>query len=335
MRPIRVPRSDEPALDIWSYARRTPGNDRHLRLTLAQMDQIRRTVTHAPEVMVKVTGGGGASSSRGIKAHFSYISRRGELEIETDDGERLKGRDAGLRLLEDWNLDLDEHRKRPDLFATNRRQAPKLVHRLIFSMPAGTPPDKVLSAVRDFAREEFGLKHRYAMVLHTDEPHPHVHVVVKAMSEDGVRLTIRKATLRAWRQEFARHLRQHGVEANATERAVRGKVSRSKKDGIYRATLRGESTHMQRRVEEAMTCLAERRLPAEPGKTKLVETRRNAERGWHVVTESLGAQGERHLAERVDRFVEAMRPPRTDRELMIEQLLQHARARGRAVELTR
>lgn len=332
MRPFRLERA-EPLLDIFSYARGAP--ETRGRLTPAQVEHIRRTVTCTPEVMVKVTGGGGAGSSRGIRAHFSYVSRRGELEIETDDGERLKGRDAGLRLLEDWDLDLDAHRKRPDLFATNRRQAPKLAHRLIFSMPAGTPPDKVSSAVRNFAREEFGLKHRYAMVLHTDEPHPHVHVVVKAMSEDGVRLNIRKATLRAWRQEFARHLRQHGVEANATERAVRGKVSRSKKDGIYRAALRGESTHMQRRVEETMTSLVEGRLRAEPGKTALIETRRNAERGWSALAQSLRAQGERHLAEGVARFVEAMRPPRTDGELMIEQLLERARARGRAVELTR
>ena len=335
MRPIRFARDGEPVLDIWSYARGMPDTGRPLHLTPAQIDQVRRTVTRSPEVMVKVTGGGGASSSRGIKAHFSYIGRRGELEIETDDGDRLQGRDSGLRLVDDWNLDLNEHRKRPDLFATNRRQAPKLVHRLIFSMPAGTPPDKVLSAVRDFAREEFGLKHRYAMALHTDEPHPHVHVVVKAMSEEGVRLNVRKATLREWRQEFARHLRKHGIEANATERAVRGKVSKSKKDGIYRAALRGESTHMQRRVEEAMTRIAERRLPVEPGKTRLIETRRNTERGWRAVARSLGAQGEQHLAESVGRFVEAMRPPRTDRELMIEQLLERAKTREHAAELTR
>ena len=335
MRTFRFARDGEPALDIWSYGRVVSDTGRPLHLSPAQIDQVRRTVTRAPEVMVKVTGGGGASSSRGIKAHFSYIDRRGELEIETDDGQRLQGRNAGQRLVDDWNLDLNEHRKRPDLFATNRRQAPKLVHRLIFSMPAGTPPDKVLSAVRDFAREEFGLKHRYAMVLHTDEPHPHVHVVVKAMSEDGMRLNIRKVTLRAWRQEFARHLRQHGVEANATERAVRGKVSRSKKDGIYRAALRGESTHMQRRVEEAMTCLAERCHPTDPGKTRLIETRRNAERGWRAVAQSLGAQSERHLAESVDRFVEAMHPPRTDRERMIEQLLGRVRIRERESERTR
>ena len=183
MKTFRLERSEEPLLDIVSYAR--GGSQQRLaRLTPAQVEQIRRTVTRTPEVMVKVTGGGGAGSSGGVKAHFSYISRRGELEIETDDGERLTGQGAGLRLLNDWDLDLEQDRKRSDLFATHRRPAPKLVHKLIFSMPAGTPPDKVLSAVRDFAREEFGLQHRYAMVLHTDEPHPHVHVVVKAMSEE-------------------------------------------------------------------------------------------------------------------------------------------------------
>src|ERR1700741_1316212 len=109
---------------------------------------------------------------------------------------------------------------------------PKLVHKMIFSMPAGTPPNKVLAAVKVFAREEFGAKHRYAMVLHTDEPHPHVHMVVKAMSEEGVRLNIQKATLRHWRREFARHLREQGVAANATERATRGVTRPQKTDGI-------------------------------------------------------------------------------------------------------
>jgi type IV secretory pathway VirD2 relaxase len=70
--------------------------------------------------------------------------------------------------------------------------------------------------------------------LHIDEPHPHVHVVVKAVSEESVRLNIRKATLRHWRQAFARHLRAQGIAANATRRAERGKTRTSKLKGIYR-----------------------------------------------------------------------------------------------------
>jgi hypothetical protein len=62
----------------------------------------------------------------------------------------------------------------------------------------------VLTAVKNFAREEFELKHRYAMVLHTDEPYAHMYLVIKAMGADGKRLNIRRATLRRasthWRQ---------------------------------------------------------------------------------------------------------------------------------------
>lgn len=335
MKTFRLERFEEPLLDIGSYAR-GGSQQRPARLTPAQVEQIRRTVTHTPEVMVKVTGGGGAGSSGGVKAHFSYISRRGELEIETDDGERLSGQGAELRLLNDWDLDLEQDRKRPDLFATHRRQAPKLVHKLIFSMPAGTPPNKVLSAVRDFAREEFGVKHRYAMVLHTDEPHPHVHVVVKAVSEEGVRLNIRKATLRGWRQEFARHLREQGVAANATERAVRGESRTPKADPIYRANLRGRSTHIRQRAMAVATEMATGRVELGPGKKRLLETRRDVDAGWRGVIEQLARQGQDRLAETATRFVERMEPPQTEKELLMNALVQRVRKmRTRKQELIR
>jgi len=105
-------------------------------------------------------------------------------------------------------------------------------------MPKGTPPDKLHNAVRKFATEKFGAQHRYAMALHTDQGRPHVHVVVKAMSERGERLNIYKATLREWRRDLARYPREFGVEANATERAVRGAQHHNRKTGIYRAAIR-------------------------------------------------------------------------------------------------
>ncbi len=91
----------------------------------------------------------------------------------------------------------------------------------------------MLTAVRKLATCEFALKHRYAMVLHTDNAHPHVHLVVKAMGEQGHRLNIRKAMLRDWRQQFAANLREQGVAANATERAVRGVANTRKSDGSF------------------------------------------------------------------------------------------------------
>jgi hypothetical protein len=106
---------------------------------------------------------------------------------------------------------------------------------------ANTPPARLLAASRDFAREEFALKHRYAMVLHTDQAHPHVHLVISAHNIHGGRLNIQRANLLRWREQFASHLRNHGVEANATPAQLRGRLSDHQRDGIYRSAQRGES----------------------------------------------------------------------------------------------
>ncbi|MBM0105879.1 relaxase/mobilization nuclease domain-containing protein [Steroidobacter sp. S1-65] len=312
----------EPWLDIGSHGR--AGSGKRMYLSPAQIALIGRTVSRTPEVMVKVTSGRGSSSSRGVAAHFDYIGRRGDLEIETDDGERLVGKDAGQQIIRDWDLDMDEDRKHRDLFAFNRRKPPKLVHKIIFSMPAGTPPKKVLAAVHDFAREEFGRKHRYAMVLHTDEPHPHVHVVVKAVSEAGVRLNISKETLRHWRSEFARQLRGRGVAANATTRSVRGQSRTSKLDSIFRAAQRGESSHMATRVRDVVRELRSGALD-QSGTARLQRTRREIVRGWHAVRDLLAAEGRHQLADRVSRFVDQMPPPRTDKQWLAADLIEQVR----------
>src|SRR6202050_4426380 len=233
-------------LDIASYARRGPG--RRDRLKPAELALIGRTVRRTPEVMVKVLPKD-SNNLRSVARHLNYIGRYGQLGLETDEGDHIKGKNAGKQLLTDWDLDLDESRRDLELAASAGR-APKLVHKVMLSMPPGTPPKGVLVAARNFAREQFALKHRYSLVLHTDEPHPHVHLVVKAVSEQGLRLNISKATLREWRREFARHLRDQGIAANATERAVQGETPTRPPDAIYRANLRGDSSHTRARAED-------------------------------------------------------------------------------------
>src|SRR5271168_1370935 len=311
--------------DLVSYARRGPGRRDHL--SPGKIAQVARTVRRTPEVMVKVLSRGG-QDLKAVGRHLDYLRLRdeGELGLETDDGRRLTGDDVTQELLESWDLDLEEHRRRSDLDARGGGST-KLVHKLLFSMPAGTPPDKVLGAVKNFAREEFGLKHRYAMVLHTDEPHPHVHMVVKAVSEQGVRLNIRKETLREWRREFARHLRAQGIAANATDRFVRGETKPHKLDGIYRPMRDAKrySTHMQSRVESVAAELLKGNLRVEAGKSKLVETRKEVERGWRAVSEILVREGQPELASQVERFVNQMSPPRTENEQLAVALLERTR----------
>jgi hypothetical protein len=312
----------DPLFDLASYAR--PGPGRRDYLTPAQTQQIARTVSRTPEVMVKVLPRG-ANDLGAVRRHLDYIGRKGDVDLETDDGQTLRGAHVGTDLLEDWDLELDAHRGRADLVARPRQPAPRLVHKLMFSMRAGTPPDKVFRAVQNFFREEFALKHRYVMALHTDEPHPHVHVVMKAVSEQGVRLHIRKETLRQWRAEFARHLRAVDVPANATQRYVRGETSPRKSDGIYRASLRGESTHMRERAEVVARDLSRGKPRVEPGKAKLVETRDNVRRAWWSVSEILIRDKLPDLAAQVRRFAEQMPPPLTERERLSGNLVERIR----------
>src|SRR6185437_13773245 len=122
-------------------------------------------------------------------------------------------------------------------------------HNIVLSMPAPTPPERVLAAARTFARERFGLKYRYAMALHTHQEHPHVHIVVKAEGLDASRLHIDKAMLRDWRQDFARIMRDQGISANATPRAVRGRSKGAERDERYRTKRRRDSHVLREKVE--------------------------------------------------------------------------------------
>jgi Relaxase/Mobilisation nuclease domain len=266
----------------------------------------------------------GSNDLKAVGKHLDYIGRNGELELETDDGEHLSGR-VGRALLDDWDLDIDDVRRQASLAATKGRKPPKLVYKLMFSIPPGTPPANVLGAVRNLAREEFWGQHRYALTLHTDEPHPHVHLVLKAVSEQGVRLNIKKATLRHWRSEFARNLRLLGVEANATERAVRGETKKAKKDGIYRASLRGDSTYVRAQDEAVAAELLKGNTRVEPGKRTLVETRHRVENSWRSIATLLVKDGHHDLASDVRLFIDRMPATQTEKESVVRELRQYLR----------
>jgi relaxase-like protein len=326
-RSFSIPKG-EPLLDVASFGRGGPhgaiGN-----LTPEQIEHIRLTVRRAPEVMVKVLPRA-TNDLKAVGKHIDYIGRKGALDLETDDGEILGGR-IGPDLVNDWDLDIDDVRRQTALGAMTERKPSKLVHKLMFSMPPGTPPDKVLGAVRNFAREEFWGQHRYALVLHTDEAHPHVHLVLKALSEEGVRLHIKKATLRRWRSEFARNLRFLGVEANATERAVRGQMLKSSKDGIYRANLRADSTWVRAQTERVAVDPLNHNDLSEPGKRTLELTRFKIEIGWRTLADNLYKTGHQGLATDIDRFVAGLPKPATEKEVVAAKKAELTRARDHTV----
>ncbi|MDD5581333.1 MAG: hypothetical protein PHY16_18950 [Methylobacter sp.] len=337
-------------LELWSQGRKGPPAPPLFNPSSPEsMAALQRTLDRVPEVMVKVTGGGRDTGT--AQAHIDYIDRQGQLDVHTDEGELLTGKDVSTFLVEDWKLDtIIPQRHRPAPLPGEKDKRAKLVHNLVLSMPSGTPPDKLLAAAQFFARENFALSHRYAMVLHdpaTDPKrdktqsgkNPHVHLVVKAVSETGERLYIRKDTLQAWRQQFAQALREQGVEANATPAAIRGQGKSSAKGAIHQHQERLEtwrtapqeernppkkpvpSALLENRVERVLAELVNGVEPGLSGKDKLLATRDTVVSGWLATETALRDKGLIKEANQVVDFIQHLPPVKTGHELLKEKIL--------------
>jgi len=193
------------------------GSSSSLALGEAVRAKLRSLLGGAPEVMVRVTGGGRGMGP--IKAHMSYISRCGTLPLEDERGEKIQGTEALSDLVQEWRL---AGSRIP--WRSHRREALNIM----LSMPLGTDGHAVFAAARDFAQSALA-GHKFAMVMH--EPHtdarsnrPHVHLVLRIQGQDGRRLRTRKADLGEWRQCFADHLMEQGIAASATRRYTRGEI---------------------------------------------------------------------------------------------------------------
>ena len=198
--------------------------------------RIEATVRRAPQVMVKVTGGGRGMAA--IRAHFRYITKNGRLDIEDDRGAVEQGKGAVKEIERQWQFGgayIGEEGHRREAF------------NVMLSMPRGTNPLIVQKAAREFAKVEFA-DHRYVMVLHDHQANPHVHLSVKAESKHGQRLNPRKADLHRWRETFAERLREWGIDAEATRQASRGEYRN--RDELWRIKAREQGRLKKERPQK-------------------------------------------------------------------------------------
>ena len=262
--------------------------------------KLARILRKAPEVVVKVTGRQRGGSH--VKAHLDYIGRKGGVDIETRDGEILTSRDDIAERAAEWS-DTLQWRSRPTVSSVS----------LIFSMPEGTDPDKVLGAVRALAHAELSDNHDYVMALHTDTPRPHVHLTVQAEGLDRTRFNPRPVQLNRFRERFARELRARGVAAEATPRRARGQGIAGSSMALVklRARLRTEGsrqiTQSDRRTNEQAIAVARGQEQLPPfiaaGTVRWQEIRR----AYQQTADSLDATGQaddRELAKDVRTFLD-------------------------------
>jgi Relaxase/Mobilisation nuclease domain len=214
----------------------------------------------APQVMVKVTGGGRGMGA--IAAHLRYISKSGRLPFEDDRGVVRDGPEALRDVADQWRCGGGRIPERSD-----RREA----FNIMLSMPAGTKPEIVRNAAREFAKAELA-DHRYVMVLHTHQANPHVHLAVRAEGRDGKRLNPRKQDLQRWREVFAEKLRGWGIEAEASSQVARG--SRHRNERLW-----------ERKAYDDWR-IGNRGGPAG---AKLTPARRNAAQAWCEIAKALAS----------------------------------------------
>ena len=128
-----------------------------------------RAARGVPQAIVKV-----ASYAQGLReamGQVSYISRKGKLEIETDEGERLATMAQQKALVHEWARDFGR-----------RKNSRDTVH-LVFSMPHGSDPEALRRSVRKVSKREFP-DQEAVFVVHTDKKHPHAHVVMKMRARE-------------------------------------------------------------------------------------------------------------------------------------------------------
>ena len=141
-------RAADAELQKWGrmlFARAKPGSrhpSRGMRIPTSDVfrREVRLVVRRAPQVMVKVTGGGRGMAV--IRAHMNYIDREGNGLIDQD-GERHQGREARREIARRWAR---EGTPIPEW--SDRREA----FNIMWSMPAGTDSKKLLGPFRRWRR---------------------------------------------------------------------------------------------------------------------------------------------------------------------------------------
>lgn len=176
--------------------------------------RLSRIIRGAPEVLVRVTGA--PRTGRALKSHLGYMTRDGALDLIMPDGKPLSGREAILEVAEDWAWSAQVD--------SRARSNTPIARLMVLSMPEGADAPAVLDSALTFTHRVFGERFDHCLTLHQDTPHPHVHLVVRALGRSGERLNPEKYDLYEWRGQFAQALREHGVEAEASPRRVRGRV---------------------------------------------------------------------------------------------------------------
>jgi type IV secretion system T-DNA border endonuclease VirD2 len=284
--------------------------------------RLENVANRSPEVMVKVTGH--TKGARHMGSHLDYISRNGNVELETESGQVLKTREQVKGVHKEWVANNKE-----GYVGRNTRDT----HNFIFSMPNGTDPQAVKNAVRKVAKDEFSENYQYVFALHEDTDSPHVHLTVRSLGFDGKRLHIKKGYPQTLREKFAERLRAQGIDAEATSRGSRGVIQKGISQVIKHIRDKGFTPNVdQARVNEILEEIRQEQRGEKPNskpwEQKIADKQTEVRKTWLGVAKELlesDKPEDKKLSSSIVDFVKTMPPLKTVNHEIKEKLVQNIR----------
>lgn len=286
--------------------------------------RIRKIISYTPEVMVKITGF--THDFGHVRAHLNYISRKGTLELEDENG-GIYSDPEDIRYLSDYwqahHWDSPQHQTKA-----------RCTSHLVLSMPYGTDIKPLKEAVRSFAKETFA-DYRYVMALHQDTDHPHMHLTVHNCGKHGKKLQIKRGDPQKWREAFALELDKRGIDAEATPRAVRGIVVKSVSGAIIHMKNKGLRLDIAKnRMDEIRALWGQDKttMPPRPWETAIAKKQKAIRSAWLSLAERFKDK-DLSLSDTIIAFVKQMPDPLTKRESINLKIFASVRDKTKAQQI--
>ncbi|WP_216681629.1 MobP1 family relaxase [Campylobacter novaezeelandiae] len=167
------------------------------------------------EVVVKITSG--SKNLQALSKHLDYISRKGNVELITNDFDKYVGEDE---VFEVKKIFKNEGSPIP-LYKEGAKEKRHTIN-MVFSMKEhSTTPKEKLQQATITALKRIYPNNLFVLAFHGDTDNPHCHICLKVADKNGKRINPKKADLANLRAEFAKALNELGVEAKATNKKQR------------------------------------------------------------------------------------------------------------------
>ena len=231
-----------------------------------------RVTRRLPQAVLKISS---HNSGEGrVRARLRYISRQGNVGLETDEEITVEGLEDVDRLVDDWAADFSNRKHSRDTMS------------LVISMPAGTDEGAAVAAARAFFADTFAENHEYVFAAHNDTDNFHIHLVVKARGRDGKAMRLTRRDPQLWRQAFAEKAREHGIEMDASPRYARGKGRRTPPTAVFEIRRREDMPRVDRQAAKEAVRRA-RNAKDRPSKSETVIRRINVRERLMYATQAV------------------------------------------------